>query len=54
LYCEVIKRGQVTFVINHTDQPTTVTLQSGSHAIIGQLDGKAVRVNGHDVAIVRD
>lgn len=53
-YVEVVKRGDVTFVINHLSEEVNLNLGIKGSSIIGTVENGVVRLKPYGVCIVRD
>jgi beta-galactosidase len=51
-HVEVVRRGSVTFVVNHTDQPAEVTIPGARRALVGALQGSRVPLPPYGVAVL--
>ena len=52
LHVEVVKRGSVTFVINHTASPVTVKLASKGRAVVGRYEEGKAELSAYGVCVV--
>lgn len=52
LHVEVVKRGKVTFVINHTAAPVTVKLGTNGRAVVGRYEDGKAELSAYGVCVV--
>ena len=51
-HVEVVRRGKVTFVINHTNSPTNVALDKAGKAIVGTFEKGVAKLGPYGVCVV--
>ncbi len=52
-HVEVVRRGDVTFVINHVNWPTSVPLGNRGKAIVGRYEAGEAKLEAYGVCVVR-
>ena len=52
-HVEVVRRGPVTFVVNHTDKPAEVPLGLAGEALLGDFRDGAAHLKPYGVCVIR-